>query len=88
VKGKVVIVVDDGIATGSSVLAALEYLKKNKAKKIILATSVAPIDFNSSEFDKIFILSQEPYFNAVSQFYQQFNQLTDSEVSAIFAKRI
>lgn len=83
--GKVVIMVDDGIATGSSVLAALKYLKKNKVKKIILASPVAPTDFKSQGFDKIFILHKDDYFNAVSQFYQQFDQLTDDQVRQIFS---
>lgn len=83
-QGKMVILVDDGVATGASVLAALNYLRKNQAKKIFLATPVAATDFDGSGFDKVFILHRDPDFSAVSQFYEDFPQLTDEEVFQIF----
>ena len=46
VKGKVVILVDDGVATGASVLASCLYLKTKGAKRVILAVPVAPADFD------------------------------------------
>jgi len=84
-KNKVIILVDDGIATGASVLAAGKFLRKQKVKKVILAVPVAPTDFSLKEFDQVFILHQSPWFSAVSQFYQEFSQLTDEEVKRIFA---
>ncbi|MBM4177366.1 phosphoribosyltransferase [Candidatus Gribaldobacteria bacterium] len=86
-KNKIVILVDDGIATGASAMVALKYLKKQKAKKIILAIPVAPTDFNPSGFDKAFILHKDSWFNAVSQFYQEFSQLSDEEVRCVFSSK-
>lgn len=83
-KNKVVILVDDGIATGASMLAALKYLRKQKVKKVILAVPVAPTDFSSGSFDKTIILHKDPWLSAVSQFYQEFGQLTDEEVKRVF----
>lgn len=84
-KEKIVILVDDGIATGASVKAAFQFLKKEKVKKIFLAVPVAPTDFDSSGFDKAFILHQDSFLSAVSQFYQQFSQVNDEEVKKAFS---
>jgi predicted phosphoribosyltransferase len=83
-KNKVVILVDDGIATGASMLSALKYLKKQKVRKVILAVPVAPTDFSSENFDKAFILHKDLWFSSVSQFYQEFSQLTDKGVKQFF----
>lgn len=83
-KNKVVILVDDGIATGASMLAGVKFLRKQKVKKVILAVPVAPTDFPSENFDKVFILHKDSWFSAVSQFYQEFGQLTDEEVKKMF----
>jgi predicted phosphoribosyltransferase len=83
-RNKVVILVDDGIATGASMLVALKFLRRQKVKKVILAVPVAPTDFSSENFDETFILHKDLWFNAVSQFYQGFGQLTDEEVKHFF----
>ncbi len=83
-RSKVIILVDDGIATGASIHAALKYLRKQKARKVILAVPVAPTDFSSEGFDKTIILHKDPWLSAVSQFYQEFGQLTDEEAGRIF----
>ena len=83
-KGKIVFLVDDGVATGSSVKTALLCLKKNHVKKIILAVPVAPSDFDTSSFYKVFVLHKELVFNAVSQFYEEFPQITDNEIMRYF----
>lgn len=75
-----VILVDDGIATGSSVRAALLFVKSKKPKKIFLASPVAPVDFEEKGFDKVFIIHKDPYLSSVSQFYQNFPQVEDKEV--------
>jgi predicted phosphoribosyltransferase len=81
-KNKTIIVVDDGIATGATVKAAILYLQKLNPKKIILAVPVAPIGFTlgSIKIDKIIILYQSPVFSAVSQFYESFPPVEDNEV--------
>lgn len=79
---KIVILTDDGIATGSTMLLAVKSLKE-KAKKIIIAVPVAPID-TYNRFLKIvdhFICLYLPeFFYAVGQFYEDFRQTTDEEV--------
>jgi len=83
-RNKIVILVDDGIATGASVNVALQYLRKQKVKKVFLAVPVAPTDFDSSSFEKVFILHQDPFLSAISQFYQGFGQVADKEVKRVF----
>ncbi len=84
IKNKTVILVDDGIATGATVKAALMLLKSQGPKKIILAVPVAPVDFDDTGFDQIIILRRDQYFSAVSQFYQNFPQIEDGEIFSIY----
>ena len=80
---KTVILVDDGIATGATIEAAILYLRKKRTKKIILAVPVAPKD-TAEKFkrlvDKLIILETPIYFGAVGEFYRNFPQVTDGEV--------
>ncbi len=83
VNGKSVILVDDGIATGSTMLAAINYLKRHKAKKITLAVPVAGQDSArklAGEVDEAVILETPQNFQAVGQFYQNFLPVSDGEV--------
>ncbi len=83
IQGKTVIVVDDGIATGASVRAALLGLKKKGAAKIVLAVPVAAADSLKSlskEVDETVCLYDPSNFMAVGQFYQKFDQISDDEV--------
>ena len=83
--GRTVIVVDDGIATGMTVMAALRYLKKKNPEKLVLAVPVAPSDTIAKlqrEADEIICLSSPILFFAVGQFYKNFEQVTDEEVIA------
>jgi predicted phosphoribosyltransferase len=79
-KNKIIILVDDGVATGASVKAALLYLRTKDPAKIILAVPVGPIDFEIGGIDKVLILYKDPNFSAVSQFYEKFPQIEDDEV--------
>ena len=83
-KSKTVILVDDGIATGATVKAALIFLKSQFPKKIILAVPVAPTDFKNPGFDEIVILHCDPSFSAVSEFYENFPQVEDKEIFSIY----
>lgn len=76
-KNKVVILADDGIATGATTGAAFYFLKTKKPKAIVLASPVAPYDFKNPGFDKIFIYHQEKYFSAISQFYEDFSPVVN-----------
>ncbi|HAP93360.1 MAG TPA: phosphoribosyltransferase [Desulfotomaculum sp.] len=84
---KQVILVDDGIATGYTVLAALRSVKNMfKLKELILAIPVAPPDTLNmlrTEVDRVVCLLTPPDFYAVGQFYVDFPQTTDEEVISL-----
>lgn len=83
VKDKVVVVVDDGIATGGTAMAAVRWAKAQEARKVILAVPVAPAEgvrTLSREADEVVCLeTPEPFF-AVGQWYRDFPQTEDDEV--------
>ncbi len=84
--GKTVILIDDGIATGSSVRAALRGARRRKPRRLILAVPVAPaetIETLRSEADEIVCLETPDDFFAVGQFYRDFHQVSDDEVKSI-----
>jgi len=86
VTGKTVIIVDDGIATGLTTLSVIKYLKKRSPKKIILAVPVAPPETVSnlvSQVDEMEVLEQPENFYAVGQFYQEFPQVSESEIRSL-----
>lgn len=85
-KDRTVILVDDGVATGSTMRAAIKSVRNQGAEKIILAVPVAPpdtIEKMEDEVDEIICLYTPQYFGAVGAFYQNFDQTTDKEVIEI-----
>ena len=89
-EGKLVVLVDDGIATGATVLASAKWIKeKHSCKKLIIAVPVAPReileDLNRAADKAIVLYTPEP-FGAVGRFYQDFNQVSDEEVKEIMKK--
>ena len=86
-KNKLVILVDDGIATGSTVKTAVLFLRSKKVRSIILAVPVAPNDFSIVGVDKELILHKNFAFGAVSQFYERFPQIEDNEVKRILKRK-
>lgn len=81
-KDKIVIVVDDGIATGFTTLAAVQYIRKQKPKKIVLTVPVSATDSYKKlekEVDEMICLQVREDFFAVGQFYDVFNQVSDEE---------
>lgn len=81
--GKCVVVVDDGIATGTTVRAALKALQRSKAARLVLAVPVAPADAVAqlrAEVDDLVCLSQPAFFRAVGAHYRDFHQIEDDEV--------
>ncbi len=85
---KKVIVVDDGVATGATVICASMFLKKVGAGSIMLATPVIAKDtfYNMHKyFDKVIALEIAPNFYSVGQFYNDFPQVEDEEVVGILA---
>lgn len=83
IRGKTVILTDDGAATGATMYAAIRWAQKHKAKKIIVALPVAPPDVVAKLrmlADDVIVLEAPLDFGAVGQFYRHFPQLTDEEV--------
>jgi len=86
IEGKTVILVDDGIATGKSILAAIESLKKARAEKVIVAVPVSARDSADKvkkAADEFICLQRPPFFMAVGQFYKEFNQVQEEKVKEI-----
>ncbi len=82
-KNQEILLVDDGLATGGTAIAASIFLRKRGAKKIILAIPVAPKDCLTDlkqYFDQIVCLFTPDYFDSVGQWYKSFRQLKDEEV--------
>jgi putative phosphoribosyl transferase len=82
--GRTAIVVDDGIATGATVRAALVAIRRSAPKRLVLAVPVAPPDTVESlrvEVDELVCLQTPELFWSISQFYQDFPQLTDAQVT-------
>jgi putative phosphoribosyl transferase len=82
--GRIAIVVDDGLATGYTALAAIAYVRKRQPKRVILAVPVASKDAEmlvKSQVDEYIcpLTSNRPWF-AVASFYERFSDLTDEEV--------
>jgi putative phosphoribosyl transferase len=85
-KNKTVILVDDGIATGLTLLAAIKSVKKQNPRKIIVAVPVGAKDSVSTikkEVDEVICLYSPAFFGAVGSFYEKFGQTSDEEVIEI-----
>ncbi len=88
VSGCTAIVVDDGIATGTTVKAALQALRKRTPAKLVLAVPVAPPDTIAElqpYVDEIICLQQPEPFHAIGLFYSDFHQVGDDEVIEMMA---
>jgi putative phosphoribosyl transferase len=86
VAGRTAIVVDDGIATGATMLAALRATRRRGPARLVLAVPVAPPDALKrmrGEVDEVVCLDTPSAFFAVGQFYRAFPQLRDAEVIAL-----
>jgi predicted phosphoribosyltransferase len=82
-KGKTVILVDDGVATGATIKAAISALKEEALGKLVVALPVASQDAEESiesMVDEVVCLQAPPDFMAVGGYYQDFTQVTDDEV--------
>jgi putative phosphoribosyl transferase len=80
---KIVIVTDDGVATGNTILGIVESIRRQKAQKIIIAVPVAPpsvVNKLSEAVDEVISLQTPFPFMGVGQFYSDFSQVSDEEV--------
>jgi putative phosphoribosyl transferase len=85
VEGKTIIVVDDGIATGSTMHAALKALRARRPDQIVVAVPVCPVgaDARFAEVADDFVCVMQPHwFMGIGQFYADFTQTSDDEVRA------
>lgn len=85
VRGKTVLVVDDGVATGATTIACIRQVKNAGAAHVILAVPVAPpdtIERLHAEADEVICVETPPYFGAVGQFYEVFEQVSDEQARA------
>lgn len=88
-KGKTILLVDDGIATGLTMEAGVKTLKDMEAGKIIIAVPVSAEDSRQNlqtMADKIICLDTPVFFGAVGQFYEKFDQTQDQEVIELMKK--
>jgi putative phosphoribosyl transferase len=87
---KTVLLVDDGIATGATMKAAVRWCRENHAKKIVVAIPVAPPETVSElkkNADCVVVIAQPQYFDAVGQFYEMFEQIEDKKVIELLQGR-
>jgi predicted phosphoribosyltransferase len=88
--GRIVIVVDDGLATGATMMAALHSLRQKKPARLICAVPVAPPETVAQVrelADEVVCLETPTWFQAVGQFYRDFPQVEDEEVMALLKDR-
>ena len=82
-KNKTVILIDDGVATGLTMLAAVETAQKEGAKHLVIAVPIAAADAIPvliGKSDEIVVLYTEKFFTAIGEFYEHFEQTSDEEV--------
>lgn len=88
VRGKTVVVIDDGVATGATMRAGLQTLRAMGAQRIVAAAPVGAqdsVDLLAHDADEVVVLETPACFNAVGQWYENFGQTTDDEVRALLA---
>ncbi len=89
VDGRSVVVVDDGVATGSTALAAAAVLRARGARRLVLAVPVAPadacLDLRQAYDDIVCVHTPEP-FGSVGTWYEDFRQLTDGDVRRLLGE--
>ena len=88
IKGQVAIIVDDGIATGATTLAAIGAVRSQQPKQLVLAVPIAPLDTVKQlqpEVDEIVCLDTPEDLGAIGFFYRDFRQVSDDEVITILS---
>jgi predicted phosphoribosyltransferase len=88
-KGRIVIVVDDGLATGATMIAALHAARAKQPAKLVCAVPVAPpgsVELVRPHADEVVCLETPERFFAVGQFYREFRQVEDDEVVKLLAR--
>jgi len=86
-KGKTVIIVDDGIATGLTMQAAVAYARQTNAKEVVVAVPVASTESVGvlKEVVEVYVIETPVFFSAVGEWYEYFPQVSDQEVVSVLA---
>jgi putative phosphoribosyl transferase len=88
VRGKLVLLVDDGLATGATMRAAVAWARVQKAGRVVVAVPVAPaetIELLEREADEVVCLATPPEFHAVGLYFRDFGQVTEEDVATILS---
>ena len=93
ISNRTIILVDDGAATGSTLIAALRWIRKQNPKKIIVAVTVAPKDTmkllkKEADYVEVIISPSVFSFKSVEQYYRSFHPIPDEQVSQIMEKNV
>ncbi len=86
IEGKTVVLVDDGVATGATVIAAARWARKQRPNTLVIAVPVAPaqtVEALRHEADAVIVLEMPRDFGAVGEFYEEFKPVTDEQVMSI-----
>lgn len=89
-QGKTVVLVDDGLATGATMIAAVRAARKAGASRVVVAAPVASneaVDLLAREADDLVLLETPPRLFAIGQWYENFTQVEDAEVCALLKRR-
>jgi predicted phosphoribosyltransferase len=89
IRGRTVILIDDGLATGATMRAAVKALRQRGAARIVVAVPVGPPDTCKEfedEADEVVCASAPEFFQAVGQYYEDFSQTSDDEVRELLAR--
>lgn len=90
IKDKTAILVDDGVATGATVIAAARWVKKQEPSRLVIAVPVSPaqtVESLKHEADMVVALYAPRNFGAVGEFYEEFSPVADEQVAAIMRER-
>jgi len=85
---RTVILIDDGVATGASVLAAIRAVRRHRPRRVVVAVGVAPpdtVEMLAREADQVVVLIEPTVFFAVGEWYMRFDQVSDEEVERLLA---
>jgi putative phosphoribosyl transferase len=90
VAGKKAILVDDGIATGATIIASARWLKKHGPEAVVIAVPVAPpqsVEILEQEADSVVVMITPRDFSSVGQFYEEFHPVSDEQVTQVMRSR-